>query len=210
MTINIETELIFGVPLGSTQIPTEICAQLKHCPSFNQHDGEGYNATPELYDVLQYNQRLKLSITELFTLWINNITGDTAQKWVMTTNWVTENPTGRSMQYHAHTNCLYSAVIYFDEVEPEHPPLQLINPLASNINLGIQTEFKHANQFGAHTYECPIQTGLMIMFPSFLTHGHPAFKSDKNRKSFACNFFPIGRYGYGDSTLDTNWLQYDD
>ena len=210
MTIPIETDIIFGVPLGSTQIPIEICQQLKHCPSFNQEDNLLFNERPDLYNVLQYNVKLKNSITELFTLWIRNLTGNTTQKWIMTTNWVTSNPNGSAMSYHQHTNCLYSAVLYFDDIEEEHPPLEIINPFSVNMSMGVHAEFNHASPFFSYKFQCPIHTGLMVMFPSFLTHGHPPFKSKKNRKSFACNFFPVGRYGYADSTLDTNWLQYDD
>ena len=209
-TIPIETDLVFGIPLGTTQIPTEICRHLQHCPSFNQDDGIAYEERPELYNVLQYNTKLKNAITELFTLWIKNLTGDTTQKWVMTTNWVTENSNGRAMTFHAHTNCLYSAVLYFDEVDENHPPLELLNPFNASLSTGLTTDFKEATLINAHRYRCPIHQGLMIMFPSFIVHGHPSFESNKSRKSFACNFFPVGRYGWGDSTLDTNWLQYDD
>ena len=209
-TIPIETELIFGIPFGTTQIPVEICQKLEHCPSFNQHNAEGYDERPELYNVLQYNQQLKEAITDLFTLWIKNLTGSVNQKWVMTTNWVTSNPNGISMGEHAHTNCLYSAVLYFDEVDKDHPPLELINPLTLSMGMGVSTEFNQTSPFFSYKYKCPIKTGLMIMFPSFIAHGHPPFKSKKNRKSFACNFFPVGKFGYADSTLDTNWLQYDD
>lgn len=210
MTIPIETEVIFSIPLGTTQIPVEICQQLTHCPSFNQHKAKSFKETPELYNVLQYNQRVKNAITEIFTVWIKNLTGETTQQWVMTTNWVTENPNGRAMTYHAHTNCLYSAVLYFDEIDKNHPPLELLNPFNASISTGLRADLSQPGLFNSHRFQCPIHKGLMIMFPSFIMHGHPPFKSDKNRKSFACNFFPVGRYGVGDSTLDTNWLHHDD
>ncbi len=210
MTIPIKTDILFGIPLGTTEIPIEICQELKNLPSTNQEDETLYEDRPDLYNVLQYNVKLKKTITEIFSLWLRNLTGDTAQKWVMTTNWVTQNSNGREMTAHSHTNCLYSAVLYFDDLEEEHPPLELRNPLCLNMSMGINADFNNPTPFFSYKFECPISTGLMLMFPSYLTHGHPAFKSKKSRRSFACNFFPIGRYGYADSTLDTNWLQYDD
>ena len=105
---------------------------------------------------------------------------------------------------------MYSAVIYFDEILPEHPPLILMNPLAPSLNTNLYVRQVEANPFNATNYVCPCSTGTMIMFPSYVKHGHGAYESKVSRKSFACNFFPVGRFSSGDSSLDTNWLSYDD
>jgi hypothetical protein len=211
MTIPIETDIVFGIPLGATKIPIEICTKLKSLPALQgQNHGVKFEDNPELYNVLGYNAKLKNAITEIFSAWINNLSGNDAQKWVMTTNWITENTNGAAMTEHYHTNCMYSAVIYFEEILPEHPPLILMNPLAPSLNTNLCVRQVNANPFNATNFVCPCETGTMIMFPSYVKHGHAAYKSKVNRKSFACNFFPVGRFSNQDSSLDTNWLSYDD
>ena len=210
MTIPIETNIAFGVPVGSTQLPSEILHKLETFPSFNQSENVNYENSSEMYNVLGYNVKLKNSITEIFTVWVNNLSGVDTQKWIMTTNWITENPEGYPMNYHRHSNCMYSAIIYFSDVAEEHPQLKLINPLAPSLMTHLEVKKESANLFNATHYICPYEKGTMLMFPSYLMHGHEGFKSDVNRKSFACNFFPVGKFGQGDSTVDTNWLQHDE
>ena len=47
----------------------------------------------------------------------------------------------------------------------------------------------------------------MLFFPSFVEHGHSFYNSKNVRKSLACNFFPKGSFGFGDSSFDTAWIQ---
>tara|TARA_B100001029_G_scaffold2153_1_gene1529 strand:- start:472 stop:1080 length:609 start_codon:yes stop_codon:yes gene_type:complete len=202
MTVPIETQLIFGIPLGFTKIPLKICDELKSLQGSEQ-------IAPDCnFDVLVDKPNLKKDLANIFSLWITNIIGN-KQKWVMTTNWITENTKGLPMKQHSHKNCSYSAVLYFDKISKDHPPLMICNPLKYIWgSLFVETNVA-PNVFTSCEYPAPCGEGIMIFFPSYLEHYHSPFKSKQNRRSFACNFFPIGKYGLYDSTLDTNLLQYD-
>ena len=210
-TTRITTQMMFAIPLGTCTVPKFICDPIKKFPAMTQHDTRTftYQTTPEMYNVLKDHSDLKRELTSLFSTWINSIQRNN-QTWVMTTNWVTENPDGSHMSMHNHTNCMYSAVLYFDKHDENHPPLRFYNPFALNTQRTIHTTGAVSNPFTNYCYTAPIGEGTMIMFPSFLFHEHDPFEPTSNRKSFACNFFPIGVFGGADSTLDTNWLKYDE
>jgi hypothetical protein len=205
MTVPIETQVIFGIPLGYTKIPLEVCDEFKSLQGGEQFEE---NKSDNFFDVLVDKPHLKKDLTDIFSIWIANIIGP-KQKWVMTTNWITENTKGLPMKRHRHKNCSYSAVLYFDKIDKDHPPLMLCNPL-QNVegNMLVETDIE-SNLFTSGNYQAPFGEGTIIFFPAYLDHYHDAFKSKQNRKSFACNFFPIGKFGTNDSTIDTNWLRHD-
>ena len=201
--IPIETDTLFAIPMGRTQIPSEICDVLKTLEGSEQK-----HRRTDVFNVLDKYPRIKSELTHIFTLWVNSLLGYEEQKWAMTTSWVTLNPDGSRMEMHRHYNCAYSAVIYFDKVDEGHPPLQFLNPIrlidgSFHFNIPAGRE----NIFNSSGASAPISEGTMIFFPAYLLHFHTNFQpTDIVRKSFACNFFPIGKYGRVDSTVDTQCL----
>ena len=200
--IPIETDALFAIPCGTTRIPSEICDVLKTLEGSEQRQGK-----TDVFNVLDEHSKLKRDITDIFSLWINTLLGTKEQKWLMTTSWVTLNPDGSNMVTHRHFNCMYSGVLYFDKVEDTHPPLEFINPLQENGSFLLDTPPDQKNVFNTDRMTAPIGEGQMIFFPSYIFHGHSAFEPNGTvRKSFACNFIPIGKYGRFDSTLNTEWM----
>ena len=45
----------------------------------------------------------------------------------------------------------------------------------------------------------------MILFPSYLEHAILEHNEDTIRYSLAFNLYPVGEYGIGDSTHNTDW-----
>ncbi len=206
----IDTQIMFGIPLGTCTVTQSICDQIKLLPSMSQYGvNTSYQDNPDMYNVLKDHSELRRELTSVFSTWINSIQGNNTT-WVMTTNWITENSTGKNMGMHNHTNAMYSAVLYFGQYDDNHPQLVLYNPYHMGAQQSMHVASPAVNPFNNASYLAPIGEGIMIMFPSFLYHEHESFESTSNRQSFACNFFPTGVIGQGDSTLDTNWLQYDD
>ena len=205
-SIPIDTHVMFAIPLGVTTIPTEICDVMKTLEG--QEQGGNKARKPGMFNIIDKHPRIKNDITEIFSVWINNINNTPEQKWAMTTSWVTLNPRGDAMVLHRHYNCAYSGVLYFDTVDPEHPGLKFLNPIEElNGSFLIDVKNESQNVFNSNLMQGEIKEGQMIFFPSYIVHGHDPFKeTDIVRKSFACNFMPIGKYGRWDSTLDTNWL----
>ena len=203
MKVKIETEALFSIPMGYTTIPSEICNVFNTLKGREQTHGR-----TDIFNVLDEHPKIKSYITDVFTLWVNTIWGLKDQKWAMTTSWVTLNPDGSQMGMHRHFNCAYSGVLYFDKVDATHPPLEFLNPLKClDGSFLVHTPAEKSNIFNRVGAFAPISEGQMIFFPSYILHSHPSFKpTDIVRKSFACNFFPIGKYGLLDSTVDTRCL----
>lgn len=195
---------MFAIPLGQTTLPKEVCKIFKPLSS-QAKETEKFNV-----DVLKNYSNVKKTITDVFSEWVNNTYNfESDQKWAMLTNWITENPNGNLMPRHRHYNCTFSAVFYFDEIEHGEGNLVLENPnqfpdLSPAIHSGL------SNIVNKSLHIAPLYQGLIIFFQSNLYHSYPQFenKNKRNRRSFACNFAPIGQYGVFDSFIDTNWLSY--
>jgi len=207
MTQNIETNIMFAVPVGFTILPLEVCDILKNLKGQEQQTS---SPDPKHYDVLVNHQYVKNDLTDLFTLWVNNTYGYVDQKWTMLTNWITDNLDGTAMVRHRHYNCMFSAVLYFDSVADGQGNLHLESPIQHS-DFYPNKVTKQPTLFSSREYTCPLQQGLIIFFPANLYHYYPKYKSNKYmiRRSFACNFAPIGKLGNCDSSLDTNLLKHD-
>jgi hypothetical protein len=198
------TKLMFAVPLGTTTISQEICDKLKPLKGIVQSDPKDYD-----FDVLKDNPEVKKELTDIFTIWVSDIL-NVKSRWIMTTNWITQNFTGKEMRRHKHFNSAWSAVLYFDKIDQQHAPLCFENPLTSFTTIEPFDYHAEKNLFNSDEYPVPLEERRIIFFPSYLMHKHQAYTPTVlPRKSFACNFFPIGKYGCLDSSLDTNWLAYD-
>ena len=88
----VDTQIMFGIPLGTCTVPQYICDQIKLLPSMSQYD----DVHPDMFNVLKDHRQLRKDLTSVFTTWINNIQGNNTT-WAMTTSWITDNSDGRSM-----------------------------------------------------------------------------------------------------------------
>tara|TARA_B100000886_G_scaffold55874_1_gene34218 strand:+ start:144 stop:767 length:624 start_codon:yes stop_codon:yes gene_type:complete len=206
MKKDINTDIMFATPIGYTELPIEVCDMFKPLKGLVQSKSSN---NPKYYNVLKDNEKLKQDLTDIFSLWVNNTYNYPDQKWKMLTNWITDNPEGEPMRRHRHFNCMFSAVLYFDEVKDGEGNLILENPQDSSDFFptdGTQVTTIFSNR----AYTCPLQKGLLLFFPANVSHTYLGFKPAKKlRRSFACNFVPIGKYGIADSFMDTNWLSHD-
>tara|TARA_B100000214_G_scaffold72221_1_gene48352 strand:+ start:748 stop:1341 length:594 start_codon:yes stop_codon:yes gene_type:complete len=190
----------FSIPIGIAEVPMEICDKLKPYKGMDQIIQKDPN-----YSILNQEPSIKTQLTDIFSDWVNSLLGFN-HKWVMTTSWITDNSDGKEMDLHNHKNCMYSSVLYFDKCSEDHSPLAFINPITSQLSQGWYLENSANNVFTANNMVAPYKEGLMLFFPSYLLHGHRSFNSSVVRRSLACNFFAIGEYGAGDSTMNTKWL----
>jgi len=197
------TTTMFAVPIGTALISQSTCDKIKPLKGITQ-----LNANDDDFDVLKDYPEIKQELTNSFVEWITELLRVKAN-WVMTTSWITENSTGREMTRHSHKNCAYSGVLYFDKVDDSHAPLIFENPLEPFTTLFPQNLQTNCNEYNTDQFVVTPEETRMIFFPSYLFHKHHAYTPTSiPRRSLACNFFPIGKYGHHDSTLDTNWLKH--
>ena len=200
--MNYQIKPAFATPIGVTKVSQELCEPLKQFKGMEQ--GISEEEERDFY-VLDKLPDLKKQLTKVFSDYINlKILHTPNQEYTITTSWITENRSGAPMERHCHVNSYYSSVLYYDKVVKEHPPLILEPP-----NHQPRGFFVPPNVVNAYNYadlSFPIDEGLLLFFPSHIYHYHDSFISKVPRKSLACNYIPINKFGKYDSTLDTRMI----
>tara|TARA_B110000285_G_C14953564_1_gene528022 strand:+ start:276 stop:875 length:600 start_codon:yes stop_codon:yes gene_type:complete len=108
----------------------------------------------------------------------------------ITTSWFTQvNPT-KSSQFHNHTNCFMSGVLYL-QTTPDSGDIifQEFGNKAFNL---LPSEF---NLYNSKEWIYKPQNGLLLLFPSDLYHRVKENESKHIRHSLAFNFMPTGLLG---------------
>ena len=192
----------FAVPIALAELEEKIYKPLKKLKGMEQGDQSHEN---DDFNILDKVPDTKNKLIKIFTDYINeNINYTPDQEYTMTSSWITENNTGAPMTRHNHKNSYYSSVLYFDKVADSHASLQFENPLDRS---GFYIESLRPNIFSANQLDVPIKKGLIIFFPSYLFHFHGPFQPNGiTRRSLACNYIPINKYGPNDSSLDTRTI----
>ena len=205
MSYQFEVIPAFAVPVAITKLDKKFCDPLKDLVSINAD----MKNTPEekqtlIYDQLDKVPEVRDEILKIFTGFINQIILRRRQDWAITSSWITENTNGVRMERHQHLNSYYSSVFYFSEVAKEHAPLKFESPLTY---AGFWVQEGMPNFYTGADFTAPMSEGTILFFPSYLYHYHHEYPASKiPRKSLACNFIPVGKYGTNDSTLDTRKL----
>ena len=105
-----------------------------------------------------------------------------------------------------HRHCLYSGIYYFDNNYSEKSAKICFR---SRLNQFSDYWIKSKNDdiISASKWCVTPETKKLILFPSYLEHAILKHNEDTTRYSLAFNLFPIGEYGDGDSSYNTDWLQ---
>ena len=113
--------------------------------------------------------------------------------------WANVSTKGDANQYHFHPGSYWSAVAYLDDgYEGDSDPklggeLQLLDPRMPMIRMGAPDLRFRQPDGSAMQNEILIrpQTGLIVLFPSWLQHSVRAFHGSGNRISIAINLVPV-------------------
>ena len=138
---------------------------------------------------------LKKIIEKEFNTYKNNVLQYHNTDFKITTSWIARSQPGQSSNYHNHSNCMYSGILY----------------LATPINCG---GISFLNYFDKQTIqiiptkhtlhnakECTFnpKAKTICFFPSEIHHKILPNHSNEVRLSLAFNFFPSGQLGVSDS-----------
>lgn len=122
---------------------------------------------------------------------LNKVKPYITQSWL---NWTTNN---QFHHMHAHPNSIVSGVLYID-ADPNSDKITFYTTKYNQIELQI----KEANLFNSGSWCFPVHSGMLIMFPSHLTH-KVEFKETSNlRISLAFNVFAKGTIGSRDQLTE--------
>lgn len=149
--------------------------------------------------ILNEYQNLKEEVETSFNYFKNNILKYESTEFKLTTSWITKvRPDGQS-QYHNHRNCMYSGVLYFDNME-NCAPIEFNNSnlIQDSFLLNSPSEFNIYNNDRFCIYP---SKNTIIFFPSYLMHRVGYHGADQSRYSLAFNFMPNKVYGSADSSI---------
>ena len=123
---------------------------------------------------------------------------------MISTPWLTKTKKGQGCNLHDHNNCVFSGVYYYGNYDDDVG------------NITFRNSFVDMSSYMLNSYEPTLynqpfmeikpQDKSLIIFPSYLKHMIVNHKSESIRYSLAFNIFPVGKYGVGDSTYNTDWI----
>jgi len=124
-------------------------------------------------------------------------------KFVLQNSWSNIHYPGDQAQEHYHGNSLLSGV-YYTHV-PKNSGDIAFHKSSSYTNLfhnSIRMEYDESNNLQGETYILPVKEGMIVMFPSHLTHSVLKNLSNEPRYSLAFNFWIKGKLGKEEYILE--------
>lgn len=162
----------------------------------------GAAATKNIRVLEEYPKTKKIILNKFKEITKNQLGYDNEFK--LSTSWFTKVEKGGHADFHSHRNCLYSGIYYFGNSYSK-----------SSGKLCFRSNIQHYSDFliksnrkdllNATTWTIQPQRKKMVLFPSYLEHAILEHMEDAIRYSLAFNFYPVGEYGSGDSTFNTDW-----
>lgn len=109
----------------------------------------------------------------------------------ITQSWINYTDEKEHHHAHEHPNSLVSGVLYLDaDINFDGIKFYKKDRYAT-----LKFTSKEYNTFNSDTWSFPVETGDLILFPSFLTHGVTIKKGKNTRMSLAFNVFIRGLLG---------------
>ena len=115
---------------------------------------------------------------------------ETSIKIYITQSWFNYTESNQFLQRHAHQNSFISGV-YYVAADKEVDKIEFFKAGYDTIML----EYEKYNLFNSTSWNIPIETGNVILFPSHLVHGVDNKKGPNLRISLAFNVFLSGHIG---------------
>jgi uncharacterized protein (TIGR02466 family) len=136
---------------------------------------------------------LKDKLMKEFYLYASGVLKYT-NEFEITNSWVTMSAKGQSQNFHNHSNCMYSMVLYLQSNEKSG---NIIFDSMARERFALYME--EYNIINSPQWSINPENGMLLIFPSEVHHAVTENKSDTTRFSLAINLLPIGELGVGSS-----------
>jgi uncharacterized protein (TIGR02466 family) len=115
-------------------------------------------------------------------------------EFYVTNSWTTKNLTSVDHHKHSHPNSIFSGVFYFQAEENASPmTVHYKSPIFKDFALNYH--YSEYSMFNSNDWSFPVQTGTLIIFPSWLEHGSLKNESTVPRQLIGFNSFVRGKFG---------------
>jgi uncharacterized protein (TIGR02466 family) len=115
-------------------------------------------------------------------------------EFYITNSWATKNLTSVDHHKHTHPNSIFSGVYYF-QAEKNASPMSVHCKSPIFKNFALDYHYSGYSMFNSNDWSFPVQTGTLIIFPSWLEHGSAPNNSDMPRELIGFNSFVRGKFG---------------
>lgn len=145
--------------------------------------------------------RIKLFIMKSADDYLNSVYRPTRPvKLRMTQSWTNKLSRHRTHPPHCHSNSFISGVFYIKAMK-EVDRITFINMVQKSLIPDIRESSKYNNYY----WEIPVDTGMLLFFPSTLFHAVNPLKHEGPRISLSFNLFPASSMGNEDSLTYLNF-----
>jgi hypothetical protein len=141
-------------------------------------------------------KRIKALISECFFFYVDNIL-EVENQFYMCNSWGTSQKKDDYHPNHTHRNAMFSSAFY---IHAENSSI-IFNTEKSKIQEGFFFEYniKNFNIFNSISWEVPVKTGDIIIFPGQVKHHTPIMTGSNDRMIIGSNFFLKGKLGTKDN-----------
>jgi uncharacterized protein (TIGR02466 family) len=199
---NINVVSIFPTAVGMFSLERELNDVEKKFIDSQETIKNAQNNRSKNTDVLSHKSFKKLfsfintSLTDYFQGIYNP--KDKGVSAYITQSWINYAAYDESHHLHMHSNSFISGVFYI-QANKEYDKIYF----AKSDNRMIKMQPDEYNPFNADEWWIPVETGLLLLFPSSLYHYVDKNKSSETRISLAFNTFLKGHLGQCDNTLSS-------
>jgi len=200
MTVHVHIENIFPIPIYISDIDvSDVNVDHIQMRPNGPDDIVTLSETDFLLDDPQYSV-IKDQIDEHMNHYYHGILQyDRSVYPVMVSSWVVKSLPNQESSWHIHSNSFFSGVLYLTD-DPNSgnitfkKELEMLNPLYPPIAT--------KNFYNNRVFSLRPKKGLLVMFPSTLSHKVEKNLSDTIRISIAFNYFLKGKFTEKTSTLE--------
>ena len=187
--------IYFGAePIVKVNLQEDFKSDLEYIKTLSfrtQKDGLHITEEDNILELLELSN-LRVIVLKAFREYQDKIL-EVDNDFYISQSWATIN---RKTSYHGrhhHPNCLFSLVYY---LQAENTGLNfMIKNSALQNSFNFHYKIKNHNYYNSTSWEVPVTTGDMLIFPGHLEHFSSANKNDSDRIILGVNFFIKGEIG---------------
>ena len=204
MEVNYQIHELFPTPLFTTTLSEEFADVVpwfyKQEIQHENIDTTNYGARSKNSYILNEPECSKLGNHILdITSEFSKTLGFGYNSYKFTQSWISYKYPGQHHTHHTHPNSLISGVFYFGEPVEKIPAVKFHKPI-----MGMNVSYlsprtlvdKKESKYGWTEFSVEFSPGLLLLFPSYLTHSVPLNETNITRCSLAFNIVPT--IGFGD------------
>lgn len=195
---------LFPIPVYETILPEKYSPALRWFETVEMYDEREIDTTnygTRSKDSYILNnpkvKKLKEYILQHVTTFAIDILNLDYKEYKFTQSWLSYKYPGQHHTQHTHPNSVISGVFFFGNVKEQTPALRFhkASAISNQNSIFLRQQADRNSHFSFEFMDFDFQPGLMLLFPSYLTHSVPINTTNESRCSLAFNVVPTEGLG---------------